>query len=59
MANVYEVKLSNGQSYTVTTEEHHDNHSEERFKRILGDILKSSTSTVIGGTILHFVLKRR
>jgi hypothetical protein len=53
------VKLSNGQSYTVTTEEHHDNHSEERFKRILGDILKNSTSTVIGGTILHFVLKRR
>ena len=63
MANVYEVKTSSGQTFTVTTEEHHDRHGIERFKSILGDILKNSTSSAIGGTIsgtvVYFVLKGR
>ena len=63
MANVYEVKTSGGQSYTVTTVEHHDNHPTERFKKILGDILKQSTGSAIGGTIsgtiVYFAFKGR
>lgn len=59
MANLYEVKLSNGETRTVTVEEHHDRHSVERFKTILTDVLKQSAGGVVSGTILHFVFKGR
>ena len=49
MANVYDVKLSNGETHTVEVSEHHDSHSESRFKQILLDALKSSVSGASGG----------
>lgn len=59
MANEYTVTLSNGDTYTVTTGHHHGDHTVEAFKKILGDIVKQSTGSVIAGTILHFALKKR
>ncbi len=57
MSNVYEAKHSNGQTYTVTTDHHHGDHSAENFKKILGDVVKQSAGGVVSGTILHFVFK--
>ncbi len=59
MANVYDAKHSNGQTYTVTTNHHHDDHTAENFKKLLGDIVKQSAGGVVSGTILHFVFKGR
>lgn len=49
MANVYEVKLVNGNTFMVTTHEHHDNHSMERFKQILFEVLKGTAGGAASG----------
>ncbi|MBI1262770.1 MAG: hypothetical protein GC184_13710 [Rhizobiales bacterium] len=59
MANVYEVRHSNGQTYDVTTDRHHDDHHEDDFKAILLNIVERSAGTAIGGVVLHFILKGR
>jgi hypothetical protein len=59
VANVYHVELSDGQSYTVTTEHHHDDHDAATFRRHLLDVIKSSVAGVVSGTIVHFLHKGR
>ncbi len=59
VANLYHAKMSDGQAYNVTTDKHHDDHDEATFKRHLLDIIKSSVSGVISGTVVHFMHKGR
>lgn len=59
MANLYHVTLSSGETFTVTTEEHHDDHSDQSFARHLLDIIKSSIGGVISVTVVHFLHKGR
>ncbi len=63
MGNVYDVKLSNGETRTVEVSEHHDNHSSERFKQILFDVLRGTASGSASGlanvAITVFVFKGR
>lgn len=59
MANVYHVTMSNGESYTVSTEEHHDDHSDASFARHLLDVIKSAISGVISGSVVRFLHKGR
>lgn len=56
---IYEVHLSDGSKYDVTTEYHHGDHDWETFARHLLDIVKSATSGVISGVIVHFLHKGR
>jgi hypothetical protein len=56
---VYHVTLSNGESYTVTTEEHHDDHTDTSFARHLLDVIKSAIGGVISGTVVRFMHKGR
>ncbi len=58
MANKYHVTLSNGDSYTVTTEEHHDDHGLEAFKKHLFDAITSVTGGLVTAYVLHFTLKK-
>jgi len=59
VAHLYEVKHSDGQTYNVTTDQHHDNHHESDFKDHLVKIIERTVSGVAVGYILHFTLKRR
>ncbi|TWB34337.1 hypothetical protein [Nitrospirillum pindoramense] len=59
MENVYDVTLSTGESYTVTTEKHHDDHTDEGFKRHLREAIKTVAANVIGGIIIHEYHLRR
>jgi hypothetical protein len=58
VAHLYEVKHSNGQTYNVTTDKHHDNHHESDFKDHLVKIIERTVSGVAIGYVLHFTLKR-
>jgi hypothetical protein len=63
MANKYEAHHSDGSIYDVTTDHHHDDHTPDRFKQILAQVIQNSTSGAIGGiisgTVVHFVFKGR
>ncbi len=59
MANQYEVSLSDGRSYTVTTDRHHDNHDDNSFRRHLLDIVKQSVSGVVSQTVVRFIFRGR
>jgi hypothetical protein len=63
MGNVYDVKLSNGETRTVEVSEHHENHTAERFKAILFDVLRGTASGAASGltsaAITVFVFKGR
>ncbi len=59
MANQYEVAHSNGQTYTVTTDRHHDSYSDKDFKEHLHGVIQGTFSTVIGGVVLRYIFKGR
>ena len=63
MGNVYDVKLSNGETRTVEVSEHHENHTGERFKAILFEVLKGGAGGAASGlanvVITMFVFKGR
>lgn len=59
MAYLYAVKHSNGHTYEVPTDKHHDNHHDGDFKDILLSIIERSASGIISGYVLHFTLKGR
>ncbi|HEY1612084.1 MAG TPA: hypothetical protein VGF97_00145 [Rhizomicrobium sp.] len=59
MANQYEAHLTTGEKYNVTTDDHHDDHTDDRFKNLLLGIIQSSAGGVISGTVMHFVFKGR
>ncbi len=59
MTNVYSVKHSNGQSYDVETDAHHQNHPEQTFKDHQMSALTSLSASLASGYILHFTLKGR
>lgn len=53
----YEVELTNGDKYKVTTPNHHDNHTLDVFLGHLVDILKSIVAGVATHHINNFVYK--
>ncbi|WP_287103859.1 hypothetical protein [Brevundimonas sp.] len=63
MANLYEVKHSNGTTYDVTTDKHHGDHHESDFKdhllQIIDRSVGSAAGALISGYVLHFTLKGR
>lgn len=59
MAYVYEVKHSNGRTYDVTTNHHHEDHPEDAFTKHLLDVIKGAAGGVVSGYIIHYALKRR
>jgi hypothetical protein len=59
MPNLYEVHLSNGQVYEVSTQHHHDDHPAPTFQQHLLDVLKSSASRVVSEVIIRVVFKGR
>jgi hypothetical protein len=59
MVHIYSARLTDGQTYDVQTPNHHENHSDTDFRRHLLDIIKSSVSGVVSGTVVHFLYKGR
>jgi hypothetical protein len=59
MSHQYDAHLDNGDRYTVTTDKHHDDHTEDGFKRHLLDVIKGSISGVISATVVRFAYKGR
>ena len=59
MAHLYHAKLSDGQTFDVTTDKHHADHDGPTFARHLLDIIKSSFAGVVSGTVVHFLYKGR
>lgn len=57
MAHQYHVELSNGKSYTVTTTEHHENHTREVFLKHLADIISRTASGVASAMIVRYLYK--
>ena len=57
--NVYHVELSNGESFTVTTIEHHDDHQESGFKKHLADVITRTGAMVGAQMIMRFMFKGR
>lgn len=59
MTNQYDVSLNNGDSYTVNTPKHHDDHTDDVFKAHLLDVIKQTTATVGAALITRYVFKQR
>jgi hypothetical protein len=59
MANVYEARLSSGESYTVTTDRHHGDHDDKTFKQHLLDVIKGSISGIVSGVVVAYIHKGR
>jgi hypothetical protein len=57
MSHHYEAHASDGQTYNVTTQHHHDDHEDATFKRHLLDVIKGSISGVAAGAVLRFVYR--
>jgi hypothetical protein len=58
MANTYEAHHSNGQKYTVKTDRHHADYNDRDFKEHLHNVIQGTFTTVAGGYILSYILKR-
>ncbi len=59
MANSYEVQHSNGQTYTVDTNRHHADYNDRDFKEHLHGVIQGTFSTVVGGYVLNYILKKK
>lgn len=59
MAYLYDVHFNNGQAFTVTTDQHHDQHSEDAFRRHLLDVITQATGRVVGEVIVRVIFKGR
>ncbi len=57
--NIYQVTLSDGSKYDVTTDKHHDDHSEPTFRQHLLDVIKNAISGIVSGVVVGFVHKSR
>jgi|HubBroStandDraft_6_1064221.scaffolds.fasta_scaffold1403352_1 hypothetical protein len=59
MAHKYEVSTNDG-TYNVTTNDHHDDHGEHKFKNVLLNIIVTTATSVASGLIVHkFTYKGR
>lgn len=52
MAHFYEVRTSDG-NFNVSTDNHHDNHSDEWFRQHLIQAILDTARDVASGIILH------
>jgi hypothetical protein len=63
MANRYEAHAHNGKVYDVTTDQHHDDHSDDSFRKHLGRIVDDAIGGTAGGVatviITRFAFKGR
>jgi len=59
MANTYDVSASDGKNYTVTTSEHHSDHTDDSFKKHLRDAIITGVTNVATGIIVHEYHLRR
>jgi hypothetical protein len=57
MAHQYDVELSDGQSYTVTTEEHHEDHHENVFSNHLFGIIEKAAPLVLSAVIVRWIYR--
>jgi len=55
--NLYEVELRNGQSHTVRTPHHHDDHPPKKFEDHLLDVLKGTLGGAAGGVIAQGITR--
>ena len=53
--NLYEVELVNGQLYDVRTDHHHEDHSHDKFKEILVNVL----CQIVACVATHHITKIR
>jgi hypothetical protein len=59
MANLYQARLNNGQTYDVTTDRHHADHDDKTFKQHLLEVIKASVPGIISGIVVGYVHKGR
>ena len=52
MAHLYEVSTSSG-TFDVTTDQHHDDHSDAVFREHLIQAILNAAANLAGGVILH------
>lgn len=58
MAYEYEVTLSTGEKYTVSTPHHHDDHHPDDFTKHLLDIIKGAAGGILSSVIVQrFIFK--
>jgi len=58
MANKYEAHTHDGKVYDVTTDHHHDDHTEDTFKTHLGRIIDGTIAGTAGGIIGGVILRK-
>lgn len=52
MVHHYEVSTSDG-TYNVTTDQHHDDHSDAVFRQHLTQAILNAAANLVGGIVLH------
>jgi hypothetical protein len=58
MVNKYEAHGHNGKIYDVTTDLHHDDHSEDNFKTHLGRIIDGAIGGTVGGVTTAVIVRK-
>jgi len=58
MANKYQAETTGGQTYDVTTDEHHADHTESGFKAHLGRIIDGAIGGTIGGISTAVIVRK-
>ncbi len=53
MPHEYHVQTSDGQSFTVTTDQHHDDHTDKGFRDHLLDVIKQAVAQIASGVFIH------
>ncbi len=61
MTNKYQAHTKHGQAYDVTTDHHHDDHTEDNFKGILAKIIQGAATGTASGiaqvVVTQFIFK--
>ena len=57
MTNKYQVHSSHG-IHDVTTDQHHDDHTDSSFKTHLGRILDGAVAGTVGGVVSSVIVHR-
>lgn len=59
MAHVYHVELNNGDSYTITTDKHHEEYPPNVFLGHLLDVIKRTGAQVAAIAITRYMYRGR
>jgi hypothetical protein len=58
MAQKYEAHGHDGKVYDVTTDHHHDDHSDDSFKKHLGRIIDAAIGGTVGGISTAVIVRK-